>query len=192
MLVDAVIGQWRRGERDPRPVSFLGVKHFPLLYRLNGQDSYLIWISNDNETVETDAMGQVLTFNDSKAIAAYAAARQYVLETEEPKRHDLDWVARWLSTTDMPVDCDKALAAWNLFGDVARSIPQADDAFEQLDSRFGKVYEKLFWGNNLPAVTPKGCRFDPKWSADEITALAMVLRAGLELFQSRTLAAHQA
>ena len=122
------------------------MRHYPLLYRFNGQDCYLIWISNDNDTVEINAMGQVLTFKDSKAIAAYAATKQYILESEEPKSHDLDWVARWLSTRDMPVDYDKALAAWNLFGDVARSIPRADDTFEQLDSRFGEVYEKLFWG----------------------------------------------
>jgi hypothetical protein len=167
------------------------MRYFPLLYRLNGQDCYLIWISNDNDTVEIDAMGQVPTFEDIKAIAAYASTKQYTLDSEEPKCHDLDWVAGWLSKEGVPVDCRKALAAWNLFGDVARSTPRADDTFEKLDSRFGEVYEKLFWGNNLPAVTPKGCHFDPEWSADEITALAMVLRAGLELFQSRTLATHK-
>jgi len=66
-----------------------------------------------------------------------------------------------------------------------RSIHGADDTFEQLDSRFSEVYEKLFWGNNLPAVTPKGFHFDPEWSPDEIAGLATVLRAGLKLFKSR-------
>jgi len=95
------------------------MRRFPLLYRLNSQDCYLIWISNDNDTIETDATGQMLTFRDSKEIAAYAAMKQYTLESEEPKCHDLGWVTRWLSAKDLPVDCDEALAAWNLFGDVA-------------------------------------------------------------------------
>jgi hypothetical protein len=168
------------------------VNHFPLLYRLNGQDCYLIWNSNDNDTVETDALGHVLTFKDSQTMAAYAAAKQYALETEEPKLHDLDWVAQWLTTTDIPVNCDDALCAWNLFGDVARSIPQAGESFEQLDRRFGEVYNKLFWGNNLPAMTPEGCHFEPEWSSDEITELAIVLRTGLALFQSSTLAMQEA
>ena len=163
------------------------MKYFPLLYRLNGEDSYLLWISNDNDAVETNAMGRVLAFKDSQGLAAYAAAKHYVLESEEPKRHDLDWVARWLGTTDMPVDCDNALCAWNLFGDVARSVPGSDGTFAELDRRLGEIYDKLFWGNNLPAMTPEGCHFEPEWSGEEITELAMVLRAGLALFQASTL-----
>jgi hypothetical protein len=81
---------------------------------------------------------------------------------------------------------DEALAAWNLVSDVARSIHGA--AFEELDSQCGKVYQKLFWGNNLPSMTPAGCHFDPEWSPDEVSALAAVLSAGLKMFQSSALA----
>jgi hypothetical protein len=52
--------------------------------------------------------------------------------------------------------------------------------------QFPKIYHKLFWGNNLPPVTPEGCHFNPEWSRDELAALAGVLSAGLEMFQFHT------
>jgi hypothetical protein len=35
-------------------------------------------------------------------------------------------------------------------------------------------------------MTPEGCHFDPEWSPQELTALAEILGAGLEMFQRRT------
>jgi hypothetical protein len=130
---------------------------------------------------------RMLTFSDVSALAAYAAAKHYPLEHEEPKRHDLDWAVTCLSRAIPAVDCVEALAAWNLFSDVALSIHGAGRAFEELDKQSRAIYEKLFWGNNLPSLTPEGCHFDPEWSSDEITVLATVLRAGLEMFRSRAL-----
>jgi hypothetical protein len=164
------------------------MKYFPLLYRLDGEDGYLIWISNDNDGVVADARGFVPTFSDVDAVQAYARPEQYELESEEPKLHDLDWVAAWLKVPGKPVNCRKALEAWNLFSDAARSIHVhgMGSTFEPLDSQFPGIYDKLFWGSNLPSMTPEGRHYDPEWSPDELTALAEVLRAGLEMFQSST------
>jgi len=46
------------------------------------------------------------------------------------------------------------------------------------------VYDKLFWGNNLPAMTPPGERFVPTWSAEELEALAALLSAGFAMLSS--------
>lgn len=162
------------------------MKHFPLLYRLNAEEGYLIWISNESDSVVVDPEGFVLTFKDADAVQAYADLKHYKLEAGEPILHDLDWVGTWLQTPGMPVNCVEALNAWNLFSDVARSIRARGTAFERLDSRFPRIYQKLFWGNNLPALTPEGKHFDPQWPPDELSALTEVLGAGLELFQSFT------
>jgi hypothetical protein len=81
------------------------------------------------------------------------------LEGEEPILHDLDSIVAWTKALGVPVDCKNALAAWNLFGDVARSIHGKGIAFDRLDS---------------------------KWPPDEIAALAEVLSAGCGLLESRT------
>ena len=44
------------------------------------------------------------------------------------------------------------------------------------------MYDKLFWGNNLAPVTPKGRQYVPEWSPAEMKSLAKVLTLGLDLF----------
>ena len=69
---------------------------------------------------------------------------------------------------------------------MARSIHGRGIAFDHLDSQFPSIYDKLFWGNNLPSLTPKGRHYVSEWSPDELAALAEVLSAGLALFESCT------
>ena len=84
----------------------------------------------------------------------------------------------------MPFDCNKILAAWNLFGDVATSLGEPGAVFRRMDSQFRAIYNKLFWGNNLPSVTPEGSRDIPEWSSDELDSLVKIMISGLELFAS--------
>jgi hypothetical protein len=42
-----------------------------------------------------------------------------------------------------------------------------------------KIYDKLFFGNNLPAITPAGVSYEPVWSHDEIETLSRIYRLGL-------------
>jgi hypothetical protein len=76
------------------------------------------------------------------------------------------------------VDCGLLLEAWNLFDDIAASIgAHLHDRGERRD----KVYDKLFWGNNLPAVTPPGRSYQPLWNGCELRILRSVLRRGLDI-----------
>jgi hypothetical protein len=159
------------------------MQYFPLLYRLKAEDRYLIWISNEKDSVVVDAGGFVPSFRDAACLRAYADVQQYSLQSEEPILHDLDWVAAWIKAPAVPVDCGEVLAAWNLFSDVAHSMPDMGSAFEHLDSQ-PTIYDKLFWGNNLPSMTPEGMHYSPEWSAAEVASLAEILSAGLDLFES--------
>ena len=137
------------------------MKYFPLLYRLQGEKSYLIWISNEQDSVAVDSDGFVVSFPYLTSLRQYADLKRYRPETEEPVFHDLDWVATWNMRPGEPANCGEALAAWNLFSDVSASIPSRGVAFKTLDSQFPFIYDKLFWGNNLPSVTPEANSTSP-------------------------------
>jgi hypothetical protein len=167
------------------------VEYFFLLYRLNAQNRYLIWVShekdsNEKDAVVVDAAGFIPTFEDPTLLRQYADLHHYHLRSEEPILHDLDWVAAWTKSPDGSVNCEEALAAWNLFGDVAESTGKEESAFKHLDSQFLPIYKKLFWGNNLPSTTPEGKQYIPSWSSEEIISLQAILTAGLDLFESCT------
>jgi hypothetical protein len=164
--------------RPPEP------NHFAIRYRLDAQDSYLIWIAGEGDRVVVDARGRVPRFSSPDALRAFAQARGIALVDEEPRHHDLDKTAAWLSAhEDVRVDCDNLLAAWNLFGDVSRSV---DGDFATGLVAAPKIHEKLFFGGataNTVLRPEQEPRYEPSWSAAEITALRETLARGLSVFR---------
>jgi len=73
--------------------------------------------------------------------------------------------------------------AWNFFIDV-RAVG-ACAAFDRADRKATKCYDKLFWGLNLPAMTPEGKSYEPVWQTAETKLMKDVLRAGLDNLRSR-------
>jgi hypothetical protein len=153
-----------------------------LWYRLDGSDRYLIWYLDERDGVVIDAAGRVPSFRKTGELLNYAERHNLPVDIEDASLFDLDVVAGWLKKEDVEaVDCKQLLAAWNLFDDVSRSVGGSFDADHKLTK---KIYEKLFWGNNLPSVTPEGKSYHPVWTKREIKIMREVLDSGLALFRS--------
>ncbi len=152
-------------------------------YRLDDTDGYLIWFSNDTDGVVTQDDGFVPGFCNLTQLHAYAASLHIDIKKEEPKLHDIDSVKAWLNATTLSrdIDCDNFLSVWNLFADISDSVCCT---FDQDKDRTQDIYNKLFWGNNLPAITPPGKHYSPTWNEDELLLIKEVLTNGLLLFQS--------
>ena len=45
------------------------------------------------------------------------------------------------------------------------------------------IYDKLYWGCNLPSMTPPGMHDEPIWSREEITTVVAVLHCGLRMLR---------
>ena len=70
------------------------------------------------------------------------------------------------------------LNAWNMLEDACGS--RLDVHLHDVNSQgAGKIYDKLFFANNLPAVTPRGASYEPIWSEDEVELLSRIYRFGL-------------
>jgi len=77
----------------PLIVKVCGVS--PLLYRLGGEDRFLIWISDAKGSFIVDAEGFIQSFAKAAVLRAYADQNHNELEDEEAILHDLDWFALW-------------------------------------------------------------------------------------------------
>jgi hypothetical protein len=166
------------------------MEYYIFSYQLSSDVRYLIWVSNDedskNDRFVTDAQGIIPAFTSLEALQAYAAEKNLPLPT--PSSTDpinFDSIVEWLSTnSDLPA-CDDLLNAWNAFSDMHSSI-QRKSAFSEVNFTNKVIYDKIFWGNNLPAVTPEGEHYDPSWSADELETMKSIYTSGIDLFISST------
>jgi hypothetical protein len=158
-------------------------EYYNLRFRLDACEAYLIWFSDERDGVVLQADGKVPCFSCVDDLMQYAVLRNFSVDSEDANLHDLDAIARWLAgSATETVECVNFLNIWNLFDDFSRSVAGNFDAERKLTN---KIYDKLFWGNNLPAVTPVGKHYDPIWTKRELKIMREVLGVGLTLFRER-------
>lgn len=160
-------------------------------YRLGRADAYLLWYTSEvgEETgadgVVLDDAGRLLSFcslADLRGCAAHHNLRLAPEVNAEPL--DLDAVQSWLGAArKRTVNCPVFLDAWNLFSDLASAVQGVQAHID--DQAEGGLYDKLFWGSRLPALTPPGPHRAPLWTKSEVGRLQNVLNRGLRLFQDR-------
>jgi hypothetical protein len=145
----------------------------------HGRRAFFIWLSNDQDRVLLDPAGSIRLFDSLRSLSQFLLAGGLTLSEEDCSLWDFDQVLAWCSDPRPPVDCSHLLEAWNMLADIHASRGKTNDLLSHADQRGRAVYEKLFWGCNLPAVTPEGQTFDPVWSGEECRSLAQLLRLGL-------------
>jgi hypothetical protein len=89
------------------------------------------------------------------------------------------------------VDCPVFLNAWNFFDDLAGLHDTPDTPYARLSHEAARSYDKLFWGCNLPSVTPVGEHFDPSWRPEELAEIRAVMEAGQALLAAELKPRHQ-
>lgn len=152
--------------------------HFLIPFRLDGQNRFLVWYSDEHDGVLLTDMGAVAMFDSEPAGIAYAKAKGLSAALDTRGTWDFDAIACWAETpTAGGIECNAFYNAWNLLGDIAASVGKPLEFTE--DERH--IHGKLFWGCNLPAVTPSGKYFTPAWPEDEVRTLADTLLDGLRL-----------
>jgi hypothetical protein len=158
-----------------------------LKYRLDHLDAFLIWYINDVDGFVLDDRQRALSFRNLSVLQEWVSMHGYVVETEEQgSLHDLDTTQQW-SANPSPdtVDCIAVLNAWNLFLDIRASIEQRNVMRD--DPENNDIYDKVFFGNNLSAITPPGEHYTPLWSEDEVMRLSRLLTEGLRLFRAHVI-----
>ena len=155
--------------------------YYACRYRLHHAEGYFLWFSDDHDGVWIDQIGRMPRFGTFAALQAYAQQHGIQLAFDDPTAYDLDALSGWLAQPSAAtLDCVSLLDAWNLFADVAASAQVPFDSDRQATE---KIYDKLFYGNNLPSVTPPGRRYVPLWTDAEIELIRTTLAQGLAVFR---------
>lgn len=153
--------------------------------RFNATVIFVVWYSAERDGFIRDAAGRLLAASDPETLTAAIKARGLRLEEDEPADYDFDRIRTWCANPDKTrIDCRDFLDTWNFFDDLAGRPGDEETLYVRLSRAADKSYKKLFWGSNLPAVTPPGERFTPNWGADELHEIRLIFEAGLDLLNS--------
>jgi hypothetical protein len=112
----------------------------------------------------------------------YCHDNNLILADEPESFYDYDKVSRLLSVKKrtIKIECKVILDIWYLSLDMARSTnisfyKDGDDMTDEILT----VYNKLFYGCNLPAIKGDGENYFPIWSDEEMNIIYNILENGL-------------
>ena len=153
------------------------------IVRLDGVENYFYWESADGtpDRVVLDEAGMVVAFPSEQVAREAHRLTGRLVSSDPPAIYDFDALLEWCKSGAGVRDCPAILDAWNLLGD----LPHDGNLFAGADARANDIYEKLFLGCNLPAVTPTGEHYDPTWSSSETVELKRLVLLGLAEFRVR-------
>lgn len=159
--------------------------HYPLRLRFSGAFIYVVWYNDERDGFVRDDAGRIQAAMTLDALMCTVDLRDELWGSREPFDYDFDQIRGWCNApTSSDIDCNTFLNVWNFFDDLARLHEGGDSPCIRLSRSSASCYDKLFWGNNLPAVTPVGERFDPSWNEEEVAEIRSVFEAGLELLEA--------
>ena len=159
--------------------------------RINNRIIYFVFWSSESseygfcsEAIVLDERGAIATYSSlSDMYSEYHRKGLKIIE-DEPIVVNLDDVKNWLRLPRRrTVDPVNFLNVWYLFSDLNSAVNAEGENLSNICRH--KIYEKIFWGNNFPALTPPGKHYTPRWNRSEINKMHRILMAGMRLFTTR-------
>jgi hypothetical protein len=166
----------------------MDLKWYPTELIFDGKKIYVLWTSGDEDELNRDRvlvddLG-VVWFNEIQDLLNYVDEHELALFQRSVEHSiDIDAGVSALSESEH-LNCSAVMGAWNMSWDFANGT-MAD--FEQRSDEHDAIYDKLFFGCNLPAMTPPGEHFVPEWDEDELDLLRRTIDQGVSLIRASLL-----
>lgn len=161
---------------------------YPHWIQFQGQRLGLVWQTDEEAADEGDTdgvlvyNGQIVWARTEEDLSELARLHNLTLEAGNEEPQNLDGIEDLLQLPASDDTCTQLLNAWNLLGDIARSVNASlDDRGPEAD----KCYDKLVYGNNLPSITPPGEHYSPYFDDHEQSVISEILVRGRVILASR-------
>lgn len=156
------------------------MEHYSCRARLHGRNHLFIWYCDHTDGVVKNDAGKVITFASEHDVGRYLEQLgSYLQDQDEVPDYDFDEVAGWCASPDAEaIDCSDFLNTWNILVDLIGK-PAGPFAFREANRRLDDIYDTLFWGNNLPSITPEGEYFTATWADEDVQEIARLFKAGI-------------
>lgn len=144
-----------------------------LRFIFSDNEKYLIWHNDDKDKDVVEIRdNKILTFDTLES------ARKFAGDDCEFCEYNFSELERFISTHDKNFDCKIILNFWNIFNDIVYSF--GEKIPDERTRRSDRCYNKLFWGNNLPAVTPDGEHYTPVFTRKERKNIRRIMSYGID------------
>ena len=159
---------------------------YPFYVKLSGNEIILIWFSSDihsgngDQFLKTEKNSLFIAKDIEGVKTGLGPTANQIKWDDTAAVLDIDEFFAYSKNLEsnefilLPA-CKCILDAWNFFEDLLNTFQAKDKFLELKTPSMNKFYQKIFWGNNLAAVTPKGEHYNPVFTEDEIIEFQEVM-----------------
>jgi len=155
------------------------MEYYPFLFDINKKEFYCIWYSADKDGFVTEN-NKIKVFETKNMLFDYAKVKNIQFMDNKINSISIDFAINWLTRKNPIIKCVYFLDYWNHISDLAYSVGE-NFYGDVREESINKVYDKLFWGNNLPPVTPKGKKYNPTWNHEQRKILVDIVKDGIRI-----------
>lgn len=158
------------------------IDYYPLIFIVRNNEYYCIWCSAEKDGfVKED--NKLIFFESIEKLNIYAKSINIVLQ-QSHTNFCIDIAMEWLKITGKKnVDSKYFLDFWNIIADLANTFG-GEFYGNSNEGIINDLYNKLFYGNNIPALKGDGEEFTPEWREEELQYLTNVIDDGIRVLKS--------
>lgn len=156
-------------------------EYYPFSFSLYGKDYYCIWYTDEKDGF-LEKCNRILTFQNQQQLYIYAKDNDLTFR-DNITELSIDIAVDWLREKSNNIDCKYFLDFWNTISDLAYTVHESFYGNYETDIILN-IYDKLFYGNNLPSIKGDGENYYPAWSMEEIDVLIQVVKDGLRIIDT--------
>jgi len=153
-----------------------------------GIETILIWQTGENQkdVFRIDpSTNELVAGNSVDELRNILGDESNLVEWLEEGEVDFDVFWKWLDrlkagSASSTKTCTVLLECWNFLEDLGETF--GCDLKRLKSPRLKKIYSKLYYGNNLPSVTPEGKTYNPIWEHEEVEEFKKEMKLIWKLF----------
>ncbi len=163
---------------------------YPYTYIYERKKTILIWQTNGRDTfrkVSDKRLLQSQTVTNMKKLL-----RTEAIQVHWSEHAVIDFDKFWTALKNLRSNrassrrtCSLLLEGWNFIEDMGRTFNLKKDMKRLRSQLLHKAYDKIFWGCNLPSVTPERKSYSPLWIEAEIKSMRTELRTVWQSFKNQ-------
>ncbi|EIJ41324.1 hypothetical protein BegalDRAFT_0404 [Beggiatoa alba B18LD] len=149
---------------------------YPVSCVYNNRKIILIWQTSDqvSDTFRLSEMNRLLFANSEEELIQLLEPAE-IKETQWKESTEIN-ISKFLAQlsrlktkhSSSKITCKQLVDGWNFIEDILRTFHLDKESKKLKSPILNKVYKKLFYGCNLPSVTPEGESYSPIWTNEEI------------------------
>lgn len=137
---------------------------------------FTIWYTDDKDGFVLNSQGRIEIFKTENDVREFLQKKQ-IKPGEKVTLVDCDEIGEM---NYEHIECSRVLDFWNIITDISYSVNE-DFVGRTKSEEILNVYDKLFYGCNLPVINRTDEKYVPEWSAKEQKVIFNVIRDGLRV-----------